>query len=167
MGKSKDTERQNAKLLYIEQYKTAKEIASLIGVDAKTVGGWIVKYNWKAERDARVTGPKNQIASIKELIALKSERAIDLEKAIHQAMISKDAVLAGQLREESIALGDEVSKWNKTLENLDRSNRVSLSTYIDVLDNIFKSMQRDYPEVYTQTIDFQEKHLNEISLKYG
>jgi hypothetical protein len=167
MGQSKDTERTTAKILFVEQYKSAKDIARQINVSEKTVGNWIEKYNWKSERDARMNSNKKQVQRIREVISIKCERAIALENQINDAVKKNDIELIDCLKQQAISLGDEVSKWNKTLENLDKENRISLSVYIDVMDSVFKSLQKDYPKLYLQTLDFQDKHINEISLKYG
>lgn len=169
MGKAKIAEQQAARIFYVEQYKTAKEISALLPVSEKTIGDWILKNGWKAQRDNKVNSNKNQLDKIRELIAIKSERAISIERELQKAKLDpkRNQELIAILTQESIGLSDEISKWNKTLENLDRENKISLSSYLEIMDNIFKSMQKDYPDVYVNTIEFQEKHLNEISLKYG
>jgi broad-specificity NMP kinase len=163
MGKSKDIERNTAKIYYVDKLKTIEEILALLPISRRQLSEWINKYGWRQERDGRMNSNKSQIDRLRELIAIKAERAIIIERLLAK---TQDPAEIELLRQQSVAISDEVSKWNKTLENINKNNKISLSAYIDIMDNIFKSMQNDIPEIYLKTIDFQEKHLAEISLKY-
>ena len=51
MGKEKTSERRTAKILFVDQLKSAKEIAEIVDVQENTIGQWISKYGWRIERD--------------------------------------------------------------------------------------------------------------------
>lgn len=166
MGVRKDSERLRAKAMYVEQLKTAKEIAIVVKVNVNTVGEWIAKGNWKAERDAKFNGIPSQIKDLKELISVLTEQRLKLVKLIDNAITKKDTVAEAEYKREAVKLADEVSKWNKSLENLEKKGKISLATYIEVMESIFKDMSQKHHKIYIQLLDFQEQHIRNISLKY-
>jgi|GEM_PF-335053 len=163
---AKTTERRAAREFYM-QFKEQKEIASLVGVSEKTVTQWVSKYGWKQEREARVNGSKSRIGSIKEVIGKLTDQRLSLFDKVKEAENRGDKEESLALSKQATSIGDEVSKYNKTLENLDEKNRISLSTYIEVLDDIFNALNRKEPRLYVQTLEFQEEHLTHISTKFN
>ena len=74
MGLSKKQEQEYAKLLYVEQMLTQKEIAERCGVTEKTVGNWIEKYGWeKLRQSLLVTKPHNIQLMYAHLTSLNEE----------------------------------------------------------------------------------------------
>lgn len=165
MGKEKTSERRTAKILFVEQLKTAKEIAEIVGVQENTIGGWITKYGWRIERDTKVNSVKKQKEQINQVIAAIADRRIQIEKEIHDAD-PDDLEIITALRSEAIQKADEASKWNKTLMNLDKSNATSFETYLQVMDDIFSDMRDTYPKIYMSLLDFQENHIRKVQAKY-
>lgn len=163
---AKTQERILAKELFF-QFKLQNEIARIVGVQEKTIGDWIKKYGWKKERDARFNGSNNQIAQIKKLIGILTEERIALIREIEDSKHLKNVDETKALQKRANEIADEVSKYNKTLLTLDKENRISLSVYLDVMESIFKSIQKYNPKLYMQLLTFQEEHLSEISLKLG
>lgn len=169
MGKSKDAEKRLAYIYYVEKYKTAKDSAVLANVTEKTLNDWIKNNGWKKLRDAKLNSSKNQVDQIKELIGLLTKRRLDTEAVIADVMKSKSVDQTArleELRSQCIGIGDEVSKWNKTLENLDRANRINLGVYMEVMEDVFMQMQISNPDLHMKTLDFQQELLQQISLKY-
>jgi superfamily II DNA helicase RecQ len=78
MGKSKDIERDYAKILYINQFLTHKEIATRIKVAEKTITKWAKEDNWRKERQSvsitRETQLRNLYEQIDELNAKIKKR---------------------------------------------------------------------------------------------
>ena len=73
-----------------------------------------------------------------------------------------------ELRKQSVNIADETSKWNKALnESYKGNNRITLSIYLEVMDSIFDYLRKWNPDIYNQTIDFQEQLLNEQSRILG
>jgi hypothetical protein len=131
------------------------------------VSAWIDKYGWKQEREARMNGDRNRISEIKELISLLTQKRMKLFKDAAQHTQDGNMEKAIDCNKEGSVTSDEVSRWNKTLENLDERNRISLSLYIEVMDDLFNSIHKSHPKVYRELLDFQEEHLSHISLKYN
>ena len=178
---AKNAERKAGYVYYVEQGKTAKECAQLVKVTEKTFGDWVEKYGWKAERDARQNSKDNRIDNIKNVIDGITEdrsaarlRLNELKDDLKGYLASKDTDaidltrdMISDLRKEIVGYDDAISKWNKTLENFDKENTVSLSNYLYVMDEVFKDLQVYDQEVYMTTLDFQEQHITKASLKLG
>lgn len=165
MGVKKKNENRTARVLYVEQGKTAKDIAELLGVTAKTVGEWVNKGNWKRERDARMASPANRIENINNIIGDLSEQRLHNNQKLKEAEQKGDTELVNELRAQLSKIDDAVSKWNKTLETINKEAKVSLTTYLYVMDNIFKHLNNYNPKLFMNTLDFQEAHINDISNK--
>jgi len=163
---AKTQERILAKELFF-QFKLQNEIARIVGVQEKTIGDWIRKFGWKKERDARFNGSKNQIQQIKKLIGILTEERITLIREVDNAKHANDVEETKKLQKRANEIADEVSKYNKTLLTLDKENRISLAVYLDVMDSLFKAIQKYSPKLYMDLLTFQEEHLSEISSKLG
>ena len=163
---AKAQERILSKELYFK-FKTQKEIARIVGVQEKTIGFWIKKYAWKKERDARFNSGKSQISQIKKLIGKLTDQRIELSRKMDDAILKEEYTKVEEIQQSSNRLADEVSKYNKTLTNLDKENRISLSVYLDVMETVFKGIQVFNPKIYMSLLDFQDEHVIEISEKLG
>jgi hypothetical protein len=178
---AKKRERASGKILYVEQAKTAKECARLVGVTEKTFGDWVVKNGWKAQRDAKHNSKDQRVDNIKNVIdGITEDRSatrirlnelkVELkqyqdEKDMDMVVLTKDMIY--DARKELVGYDDAISKWNKTLENFDKEHTVSLSNYLHVMDEVFKDMQGSQPELYLQSLDFQEQHITKVSIQLG
>ena len=165
---AKDKERRTARILYVEQGKNAKEVSDLVGVAEKTIGDWVEKGAWKEERTARQASPAKRSDNIKLIITNLSEDRINLDRRIKAAEANgKDPDELQSMREEISRIDDAVSKWNKTLENIESETRISLATYLNVMDQIFKAMQVYDPKLFMSTVEFQDTHVHKICLTLG
>lgn len=163
---AKEKEIKLAHHFYVKDGKTAKDISALIGVTEKTIGTWVNKYGWKQERDAVLFSAEAQISNIKQIISNCAEEHLLLSKQAIEADKAKDKELANSLREQMATLSDQVSKWNKTLENIDKTNQISLAVRLTVMRQIFEAMSNYDSKLFLQTIDFQEKYIHDISAAY-
>lgn len=164
---AKEKEKRIAFDYYTSQGLTAKEIADMLSVTEKTVGEWVEKGNWKAVRDAKVNGATKRSTNIKELISELTDQQLDLVIEIKQAKAQGDKEMVISLRQQSAALSQEVAIQTKALERMDTDNKISLSSYLDVMNDIFKNLEHYDKDVYLKTLDFQESHLSTISIKLG
>ncbi len=164
---AKDKERKLAYILFVEQKKTAKEISLLIGVSEKTLSGWINADDerWKKDQRLRHTSPTQRVANIEQIISNLADDRIRKSIELNEAEKKADTELASELRKDIAKIDDAVSKWNKTLRDINKENKVPLAIYLEVMQSIFEAMQHDNPKLFMQTLNFQEKHINDISLK--
>ncbi|AOR29550.1 hypothetical protein FORMB_25330 [Formosa sp. Hel1_33_131] len=178
---AKEKEKQLARIYYIEQGKTAKWIAVKLSLTEKTVGSWIAKYGWKELRNAKENGIDKRIDNIKEVIddiiedrsvsrTTLNKYKLDLVKAQEQKDQGTEKAIKEQISEvkrEIVGFDDAISKWNKTLENFDKENKVSLSNYIHVMEEVFKDLLAFDSKLYKDTLDFQDQHINKVSITIG
>lgn len=169
---AKDNERRLARDFYVKHGKTQKEIAEQLSVTEKTVGSWVSKFGWKAQRDAVQNAPDKAVENLKEVISQLTEERLNLTREHHK--VSEDKSLTSAKRVERIAeissakarLADEISKWSKALEAARKEDIVSLSTYIKVMESVFMAIKSEHPNIYLKLVDFQEDHLMEVARKY-
>lgn len=64
MGLSKTAQQDLAKLLFIHQGLTQKEIAARVGVSEKTVGNWVVKFGWAKQKRSLILVKDEQISDL-------------------------------------------------------------------------------------------------------
>lgn len=164
---AKDKEKRIAFDYYTNQGLTAKAIADIVNVSEKTIGDWVEKGNWKSVRDANLNGAQTRSANIKELISELTDQQLEINIEIKEAKAigDKDRVIA--LRQQSATISQEVAIQTKALERMDSDNKISLSTYLEVMNDIFKNLEHFDKDVYLKTLDFQESHLSTISIKLG
>lgn len=161
---AKATERILAKELYMKG-RQQKEIAEIVHVQEKTVSDWVAKGGWRGERDARINGAKAQVDNIKKIIGQITNERVDLIDQMAKAEAANDNTLFQELNDRASKIADEVSKYNKALLTLEKENKITLSTYIDVMDDIFTAVKNYDPKIYLKLLDFQEQHLSDISIK--
>lgn len=165
---AKNRERQTARLYYVEHNLTAKEVAQKVGVTEKTVGKWVDQYHWRAERDARNSSPAKRLNNIKEIISKLSEEWLQLNRQVKEMEENRaEAKEIAEVRSRIKGIDDAVSKWNKTLENIEKENNVPLATYISVMEDIFQALMKYNRDWYMKLVDFQEGHISHISEKLG
>ena len=155
---SKEKEKRLARILYVDQGKTAKEVASIIEVTEKTIGTWVDRFGWKAIRQAKANSPDMMIVGIKELLKNLAEERLSLDS---------DSSLDEKTRAKRKAtLADEASKWTKALEAAQNENLIPLGTYLRVMDSVFDAIRDTHPKIYLQLVEFQEQHIHKISSQY-
>lgn len=169
---AKHREKEVAKQLFIQYFKSQKEIAEDLGITEKTVGKWVAEGNWKALRDAKLNSNEQQITNLKSLISEYTEKAltimdqIKLLEAKGKSIEPAEKEELVELKKESTRISQEVAMYNKTLTQ-HQSDKLPLSTYLEVMEDIFKALQGYNKEVYMKTLDFQKSHLQTIANTLG
>ena len=173
-----------AKKLFVIDGLTASEISIRLAISKKTLSIWVNENEqaWKKEREARMQSTTKQGDNIRAIISELAERRLAIMRQVEE-IETKIANLNGkgidadtialrnqilELRKQSVNIADETSKWNKALnESYKGNNRITLSIYLEVMDSIFDYLRKWNPDIYNQTIDFQEQLLNEQSRILG
>lgn len=175
------TEQKRAYNWYVKEHKTAKDIAGRLGRTEKTIGNWVKKFGWKEQRDAKLNSFNAQRQRINEILSEYAEQTLyyiketkTLKEKLRKAMADNKEKAIKKYREqineyntELARIDDGASKWRKQLADLDKENRISLSTYLEVMDDVFENMRAFNESLYNRSIEFQENHLQTISLKLG
>lgn len=164
---AKRKEREVAKKLFVDQHMNQKDIAAQLDVTEKTVGVWVRKYNWLTIRDAKLNNSKNRSENIKKVIEELTNMTLKNIEQIKQAEVDGETDRILTLKKETTRISQEVAMYQKALEKMDKDYKISLSTYIDVMENIFEELSRWNQKVFLKTIDFQKEHLQSIADKLG
>lgn len=164
---AKHREREVAKKYFVEFFKSQKEIAEDLGVTEKTVGKWVSDGNWKTERDARLNNSANRAENIKKVIAGLTESTLEVMELIKVAEAKGNKAEVLILKKETTRIAQEVGMYQKALEKMEKEFKVSLSTYLEVMEDTFRALQAYDKEIYLSTLDFQKIHLQNIAQKLG
>lgn len=156
---AKEKEQKLARVLYVNEGKTAKEIAAIVNVTEKTLGAWVDKFGWKEQREAMANAPDKLVKNLKELINTLTEQRLELERQKHY----DDDEAKAKAAKDKARLADEISKWTKALDAANKETDIPLATYIRVMEQLFADMQKKHPKIYMQLVDFQEDHINELA----
>ena len=163
---AKEREQKLARLLYVEQGKSAKEISTLVGVSEQTLTKWVHANGWREQRNAIISNPSIREDNIKNLINELSEQRLELSRTLRQAEANADLKEAADTRKNLAQVDDAVSKWNKTLQSVKKDSQISLSAYLSVMEMIFDSLREYDEKLYLKLMDFQESHLNDVSRRF-
>ena len=163
---AKEKEQKLARILFVEQNKSAKQIAEMLNVTEATLSKWVAKGRWKDLRSAKLSSPGVRTENIRQIINQLTDDRITYAMELKEAEHEKDAKRVGELQIQIARVDDAVSKWNKTLSNIDKDSKISLSVYLQVMEMIFEGLRAHDEALYLKTLDFQDVHLNGVSLRF-
>lgn len=147
---AKDAARGVARILFVEQGKTRKQIAEQLQVREKTVGDWAAKGNWQDQRTAWLTNSQNVERALRGLIQTYSEQLTALEEE------------RGDPKEKA-RLVDALVKVSKSLEVVRSEQDITLSTRLRVMEWVFAELQKADPATHLKLVDFQVSLLDEAA----
>lgn len=165
MAKEYDNKRKIAHHYYVEKGYTAKQVAEMLSITPKTVGEWVKRYAWREEKEAREISATNRDKNRDEVLSDLATDRMKVRELILQEedKPQPDRTLIREWRKQISQIDDAVSKWNKAKMTAQKNDRIPLDVYLQVMDNIFDSLRLFNPELYADTLDFQEQHVYEIS----
>jgi len=141
MGINKAQEREYARILYVNERITFKEIAERTGVTEKTIGKWAELDNWDKLRKSLLTTKENQLVHwYNQLDALNE----DIAKRDLPIPTSKEADIMSKITsnierlETEIGLGEYVEVSRKLLtfiQSIDLTDAKKFKNYIDEFIN--------------------------------
>ncbi len=141
----------------VEQGMDQKEVAKLLNLTETTISNWATTGNegkWRDLRASRQQCQSTEADNLRKLIAVLSEQRLELETSINDAIKAGDSKQEGVYRRQASALSDEISKFNKALQTIDKSS-YTLGVFIEIMEEIFNTMRAQDEELWEQTIDFQ------------
>lgn len=164
---AKTKERSVAENLFVDQHFTQKKIAEQLNVSEKTVAKWVKKYQWKKLRDAKLNNYKSRSENIKQVIEELTNMTLSNIEKTKMAEAQGDTEELIKLKKETTRLSQEVGMYQKALEKIDKDFKISLSTYLDIMQDIFEAISHYDKQMYLETLDFQKQHLQHIAQKLG
>jgi uncharacterized protein YjcR len=140
MGISKAQEREYARILYVSERITFKEIAERTGTTEKTIGKWAIADNWDKLRKSLLTTKQsqlvhwyNQLEAINEAIADRGNIPTNAEADTMSKITSNI-----QRLETETGIGEYVEVGRKLLtfiQGIDLSEAKRFKNYIDEFIN--------------------------------
>jgi transposase len=152
---AKDEERSVARILFVEQGVSRKDIAARLKVREKTVGDWATKGEWEQHRTAWLTRTDNVVETLKGLIQTYSEQLTTMEHDMRSNPKEKGRLV------------DALVKTAKTLETVRSENDITLSARLRIMDWVFAELQKSDPDMHRKLVDFQERLLDEAARMHG
>lgn len=152
---AKDAERNNARIMFVEQGKSRREIAEVLHVREKTVGDWAAKGNWEELRTAHLTSAQNVENALRGLIQSYTEQLASLERATAQGDFADP--------KEKARLVDALVKTSKSLEVVRSERDITLSARLRVMEWVFGELQKHDPGAHHKLVDFQAQLLDEAA----
>ncbi|MDA6072077.1 DUF1804 family protein [Flavobacterium sp. AC] len=151
MGISKTQEKEYARILYVSERITFKEIAERTGVTEKTIGKWAVSDNWDKLRKSLLTTRQsqlvhwyNQLEAINEFIAERPN------------LIVKGQSVPNPLL-KNIPTNSEADTMSKITSNIQRlETEIGLGEYVEVsrkLLTFIQSVDLDEAKKFKNYID--------------
>lgn len=155
--------------LVVQQGKTQKEAAKLLGVTEKTMSDWAVEGDWRELRKTRQSAASTARENILQIISLLSEKRLSLEYEINDAVSAGDKEGELLLRAAASRISNDLAYNNKALGELnkDKGSHATLGILVDVFDDIFSALREYDPKLFDKTIDFQTQYLRRKSNELG
>lgn len=151
---AKDTEKQIARSLYIDQCLTAKEISAKIKVSEKTIGKWVDAGNWKDIRLSKQTTTDTLLSKYNELLSALLDKRLKYEK---KANTSDDDKV------EYNGVIDEMSKVSAMIDRIQKDGRPSLRIHIMCLEKFMGALNTANPKLFMQLVDYQMEYLQTLA----
>ncbi|MFV0599156.1 MAG: hypothetical protein ACK5M0_05465 [Bacteroidales bacterium] len=142
--------------LVVIQGTSQKEASLQLGVSEKTMSEWAKDEDWRNLREARQQDYRTDVDNIKHVIRLISKRRIGIETEIQEAQKIGDEESEIKLRKQAAVLGDEISKYGKTLQGIEKDNKYTLGEFINVMDDIFTELRQYDEDLFNKSIQFQQ-----------
>lgn len=163
----KDLEQAKARNMYLQRGMSQKEIAQTLKIREGTVSKWAREGNWKAARTAAMTSNEAILTNGKLAISNLSDILLDIQKerALHVASGDKEAI--ARCNASILSMSDAIAKTSASVSKFEKENAISLVTYLNVMDSIFKALQKEDTKLHQLTLDFQERHVQEVAKILG
>ena len=121
MGLSKTQEKEYAKILYVNEKLTQKEIAERVGVSPKTLGKWIVDGKWDKLRQSMLTQNEHNLELMYQTLTALNESLVG--KIATSAQLHSIAELVGSIKNLQTDLKiDDILEVGKRFMNFVRVN---------------------------------------------
>ena len=126
-------QQQQAHAFIVEQGKSQKETAALVGVSEKSIGTWVKRFGWRAEQEENMnkTAPEvlltaSNLPAIQNSMACKKAQAKQLLEVFGYNQKQTAATL--KISEKSIAKWARMGKWkviNKCKVNAKQTENIA------------------------------------------
>jgi hypothetical protein len=151
---AKDSERNQARVYFIDQNLTFKEIAARLKVSEHTVGKWADVGDWKALRLAKQSSTDVLVKNYNELLGLLIEKRLKFERK---------TVKTDEEKAEHTSTIDEISKIAAAIDRIQKDGKLSLRTHIHCLEKFMKELQLKDVKLFQQVCPIQIQYLDQLA----
>lgn len=137
-----DQKKEFAKLLYIRERLTQKEVAARVGIGEHALGRWVKEYGWDKLRRSLLVTKQEQIAhlyaqleALSELIAQQEVKVADSK----QADIYTKLTAAIRNLETEINIGDCIEIGMEFCDYVRQNAPEKIGETVDLFDSYIKS----------------------------
>lgn len=123
MGLKKAQEREYARVLFVSENLSQKEIADRVGVTEKTLGKWIEEGDWKKLKRSLLTTKQTQIGQLYDQLAF-----------INDEIAGRDYKVA------TVKEGDVISKLTASIQKLE--TETSIAETVEVARNVIEFVRQ-------------------------
>lgn len=138
MGLSKDTEKEFARMLYVNERITFKEIATRVKVSEKTVSKWATEGNWDKLRKSLLTTRQNQLVHWYNQLEAMNEDIANRPSLAN----NKDGEPIKRAEKILIPTTSEADTMTKIASNIHKlETEVGLGEYVEVSKKLLTFIQ--------------------------
>lgn len=141
----------------------------MVGVSKNTVTNWVEKGNWITERSAKQMSDQNIRQSGKEALENLSQILLELQNKRSELKRSgsPDKAAIEELDEKIISYTHAIANTAGRVNKLIEGNKITLTIYLQVMEDIFNALLQEDSKLHAQTLDFQESHILFVAKKLG
>lgn len=164
---TKDREKAQAKKMFIDLGMLQKDIAATLKVRESTISKWVKEGNWKSVRTAQMTSNEAVLNNGKMAVSNLSDILLDLQKQRTQYESEGNKEEVARCDASILSIADAISKTASSVAKFEKQNAITLTVYLSVMESIFKALLQEDAALHHQTLDFQERHIQEMAKILG
>lgn len=160
---AKDREKEIARKFFVELNRSQKDIAADLGITEKTISNWVNQGGWKNERTALVNNNESRAEKFRAVLEDLADEQLMTSQLIKNHEANGELAEAALLRKRATSIANQVGMYQKALEKLHKDSKILLSTKLDVIEDLFKTMQEFDKKLYMSSLDFQRYYIQLIA----
>lgn len=160
----------------VVQGETQKRTAELLDIPEQTVSTWAAAGKWRELRRSRQSAIETARQNLRNIISLLSEQRLRIKHDIQLAQSVSDRETELNLRRQASSISDDISKNNRALRDIEKENKITLGTIIDVMDDIFNNLRianlkivcphcKMEIDLYGEMLEFQAMYIRQKTLE--
>jgi transposase len=162
--------RKEAYRYIVEEGRTQKDTARILGVAENTMSEWAIEGNWKELRKTRQSSANTARENVQQLINLLSSKRLELEYKINEAHDAGDEDSEIKLRKEAGRVSNDMIYQKNVLAELNKDNEkkaLTLGEIVDFADDYYKEMRAFDSDLSDKAFDFHTFYIRKKTNELG
>lgn len=154
----------------VEEGKTQKEAARILGVTEKAMSDWATAGGWKDMRKSRQSSTETACENVRHIINLLSDKRLQLEYSINEARDSGDTDSEIRLRKEAAIVSNDMIYQKNVLTELNRGKgkrALTLGETVDFADDYYQEMRAYDADLAERNFDFHTFYIRKKTNELG